>query len=54
MKGRLSESISSETTLVNAPPIQEMKSSREKKSAESSSSSAANNSEHTSLEMRAL
>ncbi|CAK8564784.1 unnamed protein product [Lathyrus sativus] len=54
MKGRLSDSNSSETTLVNAPPIQEMKSIGEKESPESSSSSTANNSGHTSLELQAL
>jgi hypothetical protein len=54
MKGRLSESIASEMTHVNATPIQEiqeMKSTNEKKSPESSS---ANNTEHTNLEIQAL
>lgn len=51
MKGRLSESISSETTIVNPPPIQEMKSADVKETPESSS---ANNSDHTNLEMQAL
>ncbi|PNY11806.1 cell number regulator 6-like protein [Trifolium pratense] len=51
MKGRLSESIASEMTLVNAPPVQEMKSTDEKKSPEASSS---NSNEHTDLQIQAL
>jgi hypothetical protein len=51
MKGRLSENIVSEMTLVNAPPVQEMKSTEEKESHEASSS---NSNEHTDLEIQAL
>lgn len=52
MKGRLSDNLASEMTLVNAPPIQEMKSTDEKESPEASSS--ADNHEHTGLEIQAL
>lgn len=51
MKGRLSDSIGSEMTIVNAPPIQEMKSTDDKESPEASSS---NHNEHTNLEIQAL
>jgi hypothetical protein len=51
IKGRLSENIASEMTLVNAPPVQEMKSTEEKESHEASSS---NSNEHTDLEIQAL
>ncbi|PNX62302.1 hypothetical protein L195_g038045 [Trifolium pratense] len=51
MKGRLSDNVFSEMTIVNPPPIQEMKSADEKENPETSS---ANNNEHTTLEMQAL
>jgi len=52
MKGRLSDNIFSEMTIVNPPPIQEMKSNDEKENPETSSS--ADNNEHTTLEMQAI
>lgn len=52
MKGRLSDSFFSETTIVNAPPIQEMKSTDDKEHPETSSS--ANSKEHTGLELQVV
>ncbi|KAG5021135.1 hypothetical protein AAZX31_06G296900 [Glycine max] len=52
MKGRLSDSIFSETTIVNAPPVQEMKSTDDKEHPETSSS--ANSNEHTGLELQVV
>ncbi|RDX58419.1 Cell number regulator 6, partial [Mucuna pruriens] len=52
MKGRLSDSSFSETTIVNAPPIQEMKSTTDDKENPETSSSI--NSERTGLELQAL
>jgi hypothetical protein len=51
MKGRLSDNVFSEMTIVNPPPIQEMNSTDEKENPETSS---ANNNEHTTMEMQAL
>ncbi|KAK7263953.1 hypothetical protein RJT34_31553 [Clitoria ternatea] len=51
MKGRLSDGIFSEMTVVNPPPVQEMKSTDDKEIPETSS---ANNNDHTDLEMQAL
>ncbi|CAK8575412.1 unnamed protein product [Lathyrus sativus] len=51
MKGRLSDNSFSEMTIVNPPPIQEMKSTNEKENPETSS---ANNNEHVTLEMQAI
>lgn len=52
MKGRLSDSFFPETTIVNAPPIQEMKSTDDKEHSETSSS--ANSKEHTGLELQVV
>jgi len=49
MKGRLSDNVLSETTIVNAPPIQEMKSSDNREIPETSSR---NSHEHTGLELQ--
>lgn len=51
MKGRLSDNVFSEMTIVNPPPIQEMKSNDEKENPETSS---ADNNEHITLEMQAI
>ncbi|KAG2396107.1 Cell number regulator 6 ZmCNR06 [Vigna angularis] len=51
MKGRLSDNMFSEMTVVNPPPIQEMKSTDEKETAETSSP---NNNGHTDLEIQAV
>ncbi|CAI8615933.1 unnamed protein product [Vicia faba] len=51
MEGRLSDNSFSEMTIVNPPPIQEMKSTDEKENVEPSS---ANNNEHITLEMQAI
>lgn len=51
MKGRLFDNGFSETTIVNAPPVQEMKSNDDKENPESSS---ANSNEHTGLELQAV
>ncbi|PON56281.1 PLAC8 motif-containing protein [Parasponia andersonii] len=52
MKGRLSENVVSPMTIVNPPPVQEMKS--EDESQASAPTSSANNNGHTNLEMQAL
>ena len=51
MKGRLVDGIVSEMTVVNPPPIQEMKSADDKEIPEASS---ATNNDHTHLEMQAI
>lgn len=51
MKGRLSDNLFSEMTIVNPPPVQEMKSNDEKENPETSS---ADNNEHITLEMQAI
>lgn len=51
MKGRLSDNVFSEMTIVNPPPVQEMKSNDEKENPETS---LADNNEHITLEMQAI
>ena len=51
MNGRLSDNIFSEMTVVNPPPVQEMKSTDDKETPETSSP---NNIEHTELEIEAV
>lgn len=52
MKGRLSENVVSQMTIVNPPPVQEMKSEDDSQS--SAPNSSANNNGHTNLEMQAV
>ncbi|CAL0329402.1 unnamed protein product [Lupinus luteus] len=52
MKARLSDNAFSQMTVVNPPPIQEMKATHENENAETSSSS--NNNDHITLEMQAI
>lgn len=54
MKGRLSENALSGTTIVSAPPIQEMKSGDNKDNPETSSSSSDKNHDHTGLELQVV
>ena len=57
MKGRLSDNMFSEMTVVNPPPLQEMNSSHDKETPESSSSpnnNENNNDDHTHLEIQAV
>lgn len=53
MKGRLSDNMFSEMTIVNPPPIQEM-TTDEKENPETSSANNNEHNEHTTLEMQAL
>ncbi|XP_057456896.1 cell number regulator 6-like [Lotus japonicus] len=53
MKGRLSDNVFSEMTVVNPPPIQEMKST-DNDDKENPETSSANNNEHTDLEMHPI
>lgn len=55
MKGRLSENVVMPMTIVNPPPVQEMKAADDNQvSAPSSAENSNNNSGHTNLEMQPL